>query len=98
GMAAHGVEFLTTPDAYYDALAERVGPTRVPIEALRELSVLADPDEDGSLWEVLTKPVVDRPTLFFELFERRGSKRFGKGNFKAVFEAIEREQPPRGNL
>ncbi|MBO1414337.1 4-hydroxyphenylpyruvate dioxygenase [Streptomyces sp. FH025] len=97
-MAANGVEFLTTPDAYYDLLAERIGPTRVPVEELRELSVLADRDEDGYLLQIFTKPVVDRPTVFFEIIERRGSKGFGKGNFKALFEAIEREQARRGNL
>ncbi|GAB2728743.1 4-hydroxyphenylpyruvate dioxygenase [Kitasatospora kifunensis] len=97
-MAAHGVEFLTTPDAYYDALAERIGPTRVAVEELRELGVLADRDEDGYLLQIFTKPVVDRPTVFFEIIERRGSMGFGKGNFKALFEAIEREQARRGNL
>ena len=93
-----GVEFLQTPDSYYDALTEWVGQTRVPLETLRELSILADRDEDGYLLQIFTKPVQDRPTVFFELIERHGSLGFGKGNFKALFEAIEREQELRGNL
>ncbi len=98
GMRASGVEFLTTPDSYYDTLGDWVGETRVPTETLRDLSVLADRDEDGYLLQIFTKPVQDRPTLFFELIERHGSMGFGKGNFKALFEAIEREQARRGNL
>jgi 4-hydroxyphenylpyruvate dioxygenase len=97
-MKAAGVEFLATPDTYYDALAEWVGETRVPLETLRELKILADRDEDGYLLQIFTKPVQDRPTVFFELIERHGSLGFGKGNFKALFEAIEREQALRGNL
>ncbi|MFC4944564.1 4-hydroxyphenylpyruvate dioxygenase [Pseudonocardia sp. GCM10023141] len=97
-MRAMGVEFLATPDSYYDTLAEWVGDTRVPVETLRELSILADRDEDGYLLQIFTKPVQDRPTVFFELIERHGSLGFGKGNFKALFEAIEREQERRGNL
>ena len=97
-MRAAGVEFLSTPDSYYDTLGEWVGDTRVPIETLRELKILADRDEDGYLLQVFTKPVQDRPTVFFELIERHGSLGFGKGNFKALFEAIEREQARRGNL
>ncbi len=93
-----GVEFLDTPDSYYDALTEWVGTTRVPLETLRELRILADRDEDGYLLQIFTKPVQDRPTVFFELIERHGSLGFGKGNFKALFEAIEREQALRGNL
>jgi 4-hydroxyphenylpyruvate dioxygenase len=97
-MRERGVEFLDTPDSYYDTLGEWVGGTRVPIQTLRELRILADRDEDGYLLQVFTKPVQDRPTVFFELIERHGSLGFGKGNFKALFEAIEREQARRGNL
>lgn len=97
-MRDRGVEFLDTPQSYYDTLGEWVGDTRVPVETLRELNILADRDEDGYLLQVFTKPVQDRPTFFFELIERHGSLRFGKGNFKALFAAIEREQARRGNL
>ena len=97
-MAAAGVEFLATPGSYYDELGSWVGDTRVPIEELRELGILADRDEDGYLLQIFTQPVQDRPTVFFELIERHGSQGFGKGNFKALFEAIEREQARRGNL
>ncbi|WP_236245028.1 4-hydroxyphenylpyruvate dioxygenase [Streptomyces sp. CC210A] len=97
-MREHGVQFLDTPDAYYDTLGEWVGDTRVPVETLRELKILADRDEDGYLLQIFTKPVQDRPTVFFEIIERHGSMGFGKGNFKALFEAIEREQEKRGNL
>ncbi len=97
-MREMGVEFLETPDAYYDTLGEWVGDTRVPIDTLRELKILADRDEDGYLLQIFTRPVQDRPTVFFEIIERHGSLGFGKGNFKALFEAIEREQARRGNL
>ncbi|MFF5407947.1 4-hydroxyphenylpyruvate dioxygenase [Streptomyces misionensis] len=97
-MRAAGVEFLNTPDSYYDTLGEWAGETRVPVETLRELKILVDRDEDGYLLQIFTKPVQDRPTVFFELIERHGSMGFGKGNFKALFEAIEREQAKRGNL
>ncbi|AJT66820.3 4-hydroxyphenylpyruvate dioxygenase [Streptomyces lydicus] len=97
-MRAAGVQFLDTPDSYYDTLGEWVGETRVPIDTLRELKILADRDEDGYLLQIFTKPVQDRPTVFFEMIERHGSMGFGKGNFKALFEAIEREQERRGNL
>ncbi len=97
-MSAMGVDFLSTPDSYYDTLGEWVGDTRVPIDTLRQLKILADRDEDGYLLQIFTKPVQDRPTVFFELIERHGSLGFGKGNFKALFEAIEREQALRGNL
>ncbi|WNI15710.1 4-hydroxyphenylpyruvate dioxygenase [Actinacidiphila sp. ITFR-21] len=97
-MRAAGVEFLDTPDSYYDTLGEWVGDTRVPLGTLRELRILADRDEDGYLLQIFTKPVQDRPTVFFEMIERHGSMGFGKGNFKALFEAIEREQERRGNL
>jgi 4-hydroxyphenylpyruvate dioxygenase len=98
GMRAAGVQFLDTPDSYYDTLGEWVGDTRVALDELRELRILADRDEDGYLLQIFTKPVQDRPTVFFELIERHGSEGFGKGNFKALFEAIEREQERRGNL
>ena len=97
-MRARGVEFLETPDSYYDELGNWVGETRVPLNELRELKILADRDEDGYLLQIFTKPAQDRPTVFFELIERHGSLGFGKGNFKALFEAIEREQDRRGNL
>jgi len=97
-MREMGVEFLDTPDSYYDALGDWVGDTRVPVETLRCLRILADRDEDGYLLQIFTRPVQDRPTVFFELIERHGSLGFGKGNFKALFEAIEREQARRGNL
>jgi 4-hydroxyphenylpyruvate dioxygenase len=97
-MTKAGVEFLATPQSYYDDLGSWVGETRVPLEELREHAILADRDEDGYLLQIFTKPVQDRPTVFFELIERHGSLGFGKGNFKALFEAIEREQERRGNL
>lgn len=97
-MRAAGVSFLDTPDSYYDTLGEWAGETRVPVETLRELKILVDRDEDGYLLQIFTKPVQDRPTVFFEMIERHGSMGFGKGNFKALFEAIEREQEKRGNL
>ena len=97
-MQQAGVSFLPTPDSYYETLGEWVGDTRVPLDELREMRILADRDEDGYLLQIFTKPVQDRPTVFFELIERHGSQGFGKGNFKALFEAIEREQDRRGNL
>jgi len=97
-MRAAGVDFLQTPDSYYDSLSDWVGDVGVPVDRLRELKILADRDEDGYLLQIFTKPVQDRPTVFYELIERHGSKGFGKGNFKALFEAIEREQERRGNL
>ncbi|GAA0378961.1 4-hydroxyphenylpyruvate dioxygenase [Microbispora corallina] len=99
-MRKAGVEFLDTPDSYYDdpALRARIGEVRVPVEELKSRRILVDRDEDGYLLQIFTKPVVDRPTVFFELIERHGSLGFGKGNFKALFEAIEREQARRGTL
>jgi 4-hydroxyphenylpyruvate dioxygenase len=99
-MRAAGVDFLDTPDSYYDdpELRARIGKVRVPIEELKARKILVDRDEDGYLLQIFTKPVQDRPTVFFELIERHGSLGFGKGNFKALFEAIEREQERRGNL
>jgi 4-hydroxyphenylpyruvate dioxygenase len=97
-MKAAGVEFLDTPDTYYEQLGTWAGQTRVPLAELAAERILADRDEDGYLLQIFTKPVQDRPTVFFELIERHGSEGFGKGNFKALFEAIEREQARRGNL
>ena len=99
-MVAEGIEFLTTPDSYYEdpELRSRIGNVRVPIEELQRRGILVDRDEDGYLLQIFTKPTGDRPTVFFELIERHGSLGFGKGNFKALFEAIEREQANRGNF
>ena len=99
-MRAAGVDFLDTPDSYYDdpQLRARIGSVRAPLEELKRRKILVDRDEDGYLLQIFTKPVQDRPTVFFELIERHGSLGFGKGNFKALFEAIEREQELRGNL
>ncbi|WP_026876414.1 4-hydroxyphenylpyruvate dioxygenase [Jiangella gansuensis] len=99
-MRAEGVEFLDTPDAYYDdpELRARIGTVRVPVEELKKRGILVDRDEDGYLLQIFTKPIGDRPTVFYELIERHGSLGFGKGNFKALFESIEREQERRGNL
>ncbi len=99
-MSAAGVEFLVTPDSYYSdpELRARIGNVRVPISELQSRGILVDRDEDGYLLQIFTKPLQDRPTVFFELIERHGSMGFGKGNFKALFEAIEREQDRRGNL
>jgi 4-hydroxyphenylpyruvate dioxygenase len=99
-MRAEGVEFLVTPDSYYEdpELRARIGQVRVPVEELQRRGILVDRDEDGYLLQIFTKPFGDRPTVFFELIERHGSLGFGKGNFKALFEAIEREQERRGNL
>ncbi|MER7846278.1 4-hydroxyphenylpyruvate dioxygenase [Kitasatospora sp. NPDC096077] len=99
-LRARGVEFLNTPDAYYDdpELRERIGKVRVPIEELKKRGILVDRDEDGYLLQIFTKPIGDRPTVFYEFIERHGSLGFGKGNFKALFESIEREQDRRGNL
>jgi 4-hydroxyphenylpyruvate dioxygenase len=95
-----GVPLLETPDSYYDdpELRARIGEVRVPIEELKKRHILVDRDKDGYLLQIFTKPVQDRPTFFFEFIERQGSLGFGKGNFKALFEAIEREQERRGNL
>jgi 4-hydroxyphenylpyruvate dioxygenase len=93
-----GVEFLRVPTTYYDELQGRVGKIDEPIAQLQELGILVDRDEDGYLLQIFTKPVQDRPTLFYEIIQRKGARSFGKGNFKALFEAIEREQALRGNL
>jgi 4-hydroxyphenylpyruvate dioxygenase len=99
-LRANGVEFLDTPDSYYEdpELRSRIGEVRAPIEELQKRKILVDRDEDGYLLQIFTKPLGDRPTVFFEIIERHGSLGFGKGNFKALFEAIEREQELRGNL
>lgn len=99
-LRQEGVEFLDTPDAYYDdpEMRARIGEVRVPIEELKSRKILVDRDEDGYLLQIFTKPLGDRPTVFFEIIERHGSLGFGKGNFKALFESIEREQEARGNL
>jgi 4-hydroxyphenylpyruvate dioxygenase len=97
-LRAQGVEFLTVPTAYYDELQSRVGPIDEPLDRLAELGILVDRDDEGYLLQIFTKPVEDRPTLFYEIIQRKGSRSFGKGNFKALFEAIEREQARRGNL
>jgi 4-hydroxyphenylpyruvate dioxygenase len=93
-----GVEFLKVPSSYYDDLLQRVGHIDEDLEPLKELGILVDRDDEGYLLQIFTKPVEDRPTLFFEIIQRKGAKSFGKGNFKALFEAIEREQELRGNL
>ena len=99
-LVANGIEFLATPDSYYEdpELRSRIGEVRVPVEELQRRGILVDRDEDGYLLQIFTRPVGDRPTVFFEIIERHGSLGFGKGNFKALFEAIEREQDRRGNL
>ncbi len=93
-----GVEFLKVPNTYYDDLLDRVGRIDEDLEPLKELGILVDRDNEGYLLQLFSKPVEDRPTLFFEIIQRKGAKSFGKGNFKALFEAIEREQAARGNL
>ncbi len=97
-MQARGIEFLTEPHTYYTELARRVGRIDEPIEELEKLGILADRDDEGYMLQIFTRPVEDRPTLFYEIIQRKGSRSFGKGNFKALFEAIEREQALRGNL
>lgn len=93
-----GIEFLKVPTSYYDELLERVGHIDEDLGPLKALGILVDRDDEGYLLQIFTKPVEDRPTLFFEIIQRKGAKSFGKGNFKALFEAIEREQALRGNL
>jgi len=93
-----GVEFLKVPNSYYDNLSDRVGTIDEDLEPLKELGILVDRDNEGYLLQLFSKPVQDRPTLFFEIIQRKGAKSFGKGNFRALFEAIEREQAARGNL
>ncbi len=97
-LRERGLEFLAIPTSYYDELEERVGKIDEPIDKLAELGILVDCDDEGYLLQIFSKPVVDRPTLFYEIIQRKGARGFGKGNFKALFEAIEREQDLRGNL
>jgi len=98
GLRANGIEFLHVPPSYYDDLEARVGAIAEPMDKLAELGILVDRDEDGYLLQIFTRPVEDRPTVFFEIIERHGAKGFGEGNFKSLFEAIERDQALRGNL
>jgi 4-hydroxyphenylpyruvate dioxygenase len=97
-MQAQGIEFLRVPHSYYAQLQARTGIIDEPIEELEKLGILVDRDDEGYMLQIFTRPVEDRPTLFFEIIQRKGSRSFGKGNFKALFEAIEREQADRGNL
>ena len=97
-LRANGVEFLRVPKNYYEKMPARIGEIHETMEKIRKLGILVDRDEEGYLLQIFTRPVEDRPTLFFELIQRKGSRGFGKGNFKALFEAIEREQALRGNL
>ncbi|MDN3203720.1 4-hydroxyphenylpyruvate dioxygenase [Algoriphagus sediminis] len=97
-LRKRGVEFLEVPSTYYDDLLDRVGKIDEDLQPLKDLNILVDRDDEGYLLQIFTKPVQDRPTLFFEIIQRKGAKSFGKGNFKALFEAIEREQELRGNL
>jgi len=97
-LKENGVEFLTIPDSYYEELPKRVGEIEEPMDEIRALNVLIDKDEEGYLLQLFTKPLEDRPTLFFEIIQRKGSRVYGKGNFKALFESIEHEQEKRGNL
>ncbi|MCC6760557.1 MAG: 4-hydroxyphenylpyruvate dioxygenase [Chitinophagaceae bacterium] len=97
-LRSRGVDFLQVPTSYYDDLLSRVGHIDEDLEPLKELGILVDRDDEGYLLQLFSKPVQDRPTLFFEIIQRKGAKSFGKGNFKALFEAIEREQEARGNL
>ena len=98
GLRQNDVSFLRVPKAYYEALPDRIGTIKENITEIAELGILVDRDDEGYMLQIFTKPVQDRPTLFFEIIQRQGSKSFGKGNFKALFEAIEREQSRRGTL
>ncbi len=97
-LRANGIEFMDTPDAYYDTLPSRVGAIDEAVDTIRRLRILVDRDDQGYLLQIFTRTLVDRPTLFFEIIQRKGAQSFGKGNFKALFEAIEREQALRGTL
>ena len=97
-MRQNGVEFLPTPENYYGNLEKRVGNMNEDIQDLKKLGILVDKDQDGYILQIFTKPLQDRPTLFFEIIQREGSQSFGKGNFKELFKSIEREQKSRGNL
>ena len=97
-LQGNGIEFLRVPDSYYDVVRDRVGRIDESLDAIRSLGILVDRDQEGYLLQIFSKPVEDRPTLFFEIIQRKGSRGFGKGNFRALFEAIELEQARRGNL
>ena len=97
-MRKRGVEFLHVPGSYYDTVLNRVGVIAEDIQILKSLGIMVDRDEEGYLLQIFTKPVEDRPTLFFEIIQRKGAKSFGKGNFQALFESIEAEQARRGTL
>ena len=97
-LRGRGIEFLTVPDTYYDDVPERIGEIKESLEDLRRLGILVDRDDEGYMLQIFTKPIGDRPTMFLEVIERHGARGFGEGNFKALFEAIEREQELRGNL
>jgi 4-hydroxyphenylpyruvate dioxygenase len=97
-LQSRGVEFLKVPSSYYETVLDRVGHIDEDLAPLRELGILVDRDDEGYLLQIFSKPVEDRPTLFFEIIQRKGAQSFGKGNFKALFEAIEREQELRGTL
>ena len=97
-LQSRGVEFLKIPSSYYVDILDRVGKIDEDLAPLSELGILIDKDEEGYLLQIFSKPLQDRPTLFFEIIQRKGAKSFGKGNFKALFEALEREQEARGNL
>ncbi|MBV8694109.1 MAG: 4-hydroxyphenylpyruvate dioxygenase, partial [Ktedonobacteraceae bacterium] len=97
-LEERGVDFLKTPHTYYETVLDRVGPIAEDVQQLAELGILVDHDDEGYLLQIFSKPIVNRPTLFFEVIERKGAQGFGEGNFKALFEALEREQELRGNL
>jgi 4-hydroxyphenylpyruvate dioxygenase len=97
-LQRNGIQFLRVPDSYYNILIDRVGVLDEPLEEIKRLGILVDKDEDGYLLQIFSRPVEDRPTVFYEIIQRKGSRGFGKGNFKALFEAIELEQARRGNL
>ncbi len=97
-LRRRGVEFLYVPDSYYDTVSERVGEIDEDLEELKKLNILIDRDDEGYLLQIFTKPVEDRPTVFYEIIQREGALSFGKGNFKALFESIEKEQGNRGTL
>jgi len=97
-LTKRGVKFLKTPETYYEEVPERIGEIDEDLEDLKRLGILVDRDDEGYLLQIFTKPLGDRPTIFFEIIERHGARGFGEGNFKALFEAIEREQAARGNL
>jgi 4-hydroxyphenylpyruvate dioxygenase len=97
-MKQQGVDFLTVPHSYYSELENRIGKIDEPIGELEKLGILVDRDNEGYMLQIFTRPIEDRPTVFYEIIQRKGSRSFGKGNFKALFEAIEREQALRGNL